>query len=129
MQALTGIVGRVLFAVPFALFGLNHLMKLQVMKGYVPTWIPGAPFWVGLTGVALIAAAVAIIANRYAKLASFGLALFLLVVTLTIHVPGMSSADAALAQANMTAVLKNTALLGAALTFAGILRDKPEPTV
>ncbi|RMF63908.1 MAG: DoxX family membrane protein [Calditrichaeota bacterium] len=124
MKALTTVVARVLFGLPFAIFGANHLMKAGEMAGFVPSWLPGATFWVYLTGVAMLAGGIAIMANKFAKTASLGLGVLLLLYILTIHLPGMGAADQAMAQMNMIAVMKNTALLGAALGFAGILKDK-----
>ncbi|MBC8193929.1 MAG: DoxX family protein, partial [FCB group bacterium] len=34
-------IGRYLFTVPFALFGLMHLMMANDMAGLVPSWLPG----------------------------------------------------------------------------------------
>jgi uncharacterized membrane protein len=70
MQALTTTVARVLFALPFGIFGLLHFMGGQNMAGMVPAWIPGGVFWVYLTGLAHIAATVSIIAQKKARLAS-----------------------------------------------------------
>ncbi|NIV98988.1 DoxX family membrane protein [Candidatus Saccharibacteria bacterium] len=125
MEILTTVVARVLFALPFAFFGLNHFMKSGEMVNYVPNWLPAATFWVFLTGLGMLAAAVSIIINKFAKWAGLGLAVLLLLYNVTIHIPGMGAADPSMAQMNMIATLKNTALLGAALAFAGML-DKKE---
>lgn len=125
MQALTTVVARVLFGLPFVVFGLNHFMKMGDMANYVPGWLPAAKFWVVLTGLVLIGGGVTLAINKFAQWGAFGLAGFLLVVTLTVHIPGMGAADPMMAQMNMIAVLKNTALLGAALAFAGLLEEKP----
>ena len=63
------------------------------MAGMVPFWLPGGVFWVYLTGQALIAAAISIIAQKKAKLASLLLAAMLAVFILTIHLPGMLGAE------------------------------------
>ena len=39
-------VGRILFALPFAVFGLMHFMAGGDMAGMVPSWGPGGGFWV-----------------------------------------------------------------------------------
>ena len=61
MKALIDCYARIIYAIPFAIFGLMHFMKGGDMAGMVPSFIPGGIFWVYLVGVALIAAAVAII--------------------------------------------------------------------
>lgn len=83
------------------------------MAGMVP--IPGGVIWVYLTGVALIAAAVAILIDKKAKLASFLLAVLLLVFVLTIHLKGAMGGD----QMAMASLLKDLAIAGGALVFAG----------
>ena len=68
--------GRYIFCIPLIMFGVNHLTKADMMAAMVP--IPGGVFWVYLTGVAMLAAAVAIfvgifrIARRRGLLLSVG---------------------------------------------------------
>ncbi len=42
MEALTGTVARLIFAIPFGIFGLLHLMSGSKMAGMVP--LPGGVF-------------------------------------------------------------------------------------
>lgn len=79
------------------------------MQGMVPDYLPGAIFFVYLTGVALILAAIAIIINKKAKLAALLLGIMLLLFALMIHLPGMSES-----QASFSNFMKDTALAGAA---------------
>lgn len=116
MNALTGIVARVLYAVPLIIFGLNHFMYGQMMKTMVP--IPGGVFWVYVTGLALIAAAVAILTKKMARLASLLLALMLATFALTVHLPGVFNPDTMMM--SMPNFLKDTALAGGALVLAGV---------
>jgi len=37
-------VGRIIFALPFLLFGANHLMSADQMALMVPAYIPGGVF-------------------------------------------------------------------------------------
>ena len=53
MNILTGVVARVVFAIPFLGFGIGHLMNASMMSGMVP--IPGGILWIYVTGVALLA--------------------------------------------------------------------------
>jgi uncharacterized membrane protein len=124
MQALTTTVARILFALPFGIFGLLHFMGGQNMAGMVPSWIPGGVFWVYLTGLAHIAATVSIIAQKKAKLACLLLAAMLGVFVLTIHLPGViGAADEMGRMMSMSAFLKDVALVGAALAFAGLAKE------
>ena len=119
MNTLTTTGGRLLFAIPMAIFGLIHFMNGAQMSGMVPSFIPGGIFWVYLTGAALIAAAVSIIIQKKARLASLLLALLLVIFVLTIHLPGVIGGNMDL----MPMLLKDTALAGGALTFAGLATD------
>ena len=111
-------VGRFLYAIPMAVFGLFHLMNGSAMAGMVP--IPGGAVWVYLTGVALLAAAVAIVSGKQARLALQLLGLMLLIFAVSIHLMGVVNApDAAAGQASMTNLLKDTALAGAAWFMSG----------
>lgn len=103
-------VGRILYGLPLLVFGLLHFMGAQMMAGMVPSFIPGGILWVYLTGVALILAAVAMIANRLSTLASLLLGILLLSFALTVHLPMLMGGD----QNAMPNLLKDTALAGAA---------------
>ena len=86
---LTNTIARVLFALPLGIFGLLHFMNAGMMSTMVPSFIPGGVFWVYVTGIALLAGAIAIIANRrFARLAALLVGVLLLIFALTIHLPG-----------------------------------------
>jgi len=119
MNILTTSGARLLYAIPMALFGILHFMNASDMAGMVPSFIPGGVFWVYLTGLGLILAAVSIIIQKQTRLACLLLAGMLILFVLTIHIPGLG-ADM---QASMPNLLKDTALAGAALSFAGIASD------
>lgn len=107
-------VGRFLFAVPMAIFGIFHFMNGPMMVGMVP--IPGGVVWVYLTGAALIAAAVAILMGKQAVLATRLLALFLILTALTVHLRMVMAGN----QDAMPNVLKDVALAGGALILSGV---------
>ena len=118
-EVLTTTVARYLYAIPFRIFGVMHFINGSQMAGYVPSFIPGGVFWVYLVGVALIAACVSIIIEKYTKLACLLLALLLIIFVLSMHLPGIIGAadDAAMAAA-MSSLLKDSALAGGALLLA-----------
>ena len=111
-------IGRIVFAVPFAIFGMMHFMAAGDMAGMVPSWVPGGVFWVYLTGLALIAAAVSLIIKKKVFLAAELLALLLIVFVLTIHLPALLGGDM-MAMANL---LKDMSLAGGALLIAGLFK-------
>lgn len=111
-------VGRFLFAIPMAVFGVFHFLNTQAMVGMVP--IPGGAIWIYVTGVALIAAAAAIMVGQQAVLATRLLAVFLLLTALTVHLPAVMGGD----QAAMSNVLKDLALAGGALILSGVFAEE-----
>ncbi len=92
-------------------------MMADAMASMVPGFLPYATFWVYLTGIALVAAALAILVKRYVKWACYGLALFLLVVMFSIHMVGMMNGDMMMP---MVSFLKDMGLLGGALLLSSI---------
>jgi uncharacterized membrane protein YphA (DoxX/SURF4 family) len=115
MKQLTTNVARILFAIPFAIFGLLHVTNADKMAGYVP--IPGGAFWVYLTGAAMISAAISIITGNLTKIACLSLASLLFVFIVTEQIPGLM--DPARAQMAMGGLLKDTGLMAGALLLAG----------
>ena len=109
-------IGRLLFAIPMGVFGLFHFLHGQAMAGMVPAFVPGGVLWVYITGLALIAAAVSIIMEKYDKIATQLLAVLLGIFILTIHLPGLGNAQTM--QMSMVALLKDLALLGGALVIS-----------
>ena len=116
-------VGKYLYAIPLLVFGFAHLGNANAMAGMVP--IPGGAFWVYLTGVALIAAAVSIAIGKMDKLATALLGLMLIIFALSIHLPGMMGSEGMAQQASMSNLLKDLALSGAAWFYAAhVAKDK-----
>lgn len=113
--------GRIIYAIPFGIFGINHFIAGADMAGLVPGWLPAPVFWVYLVGAALLAAAISILIGKLTFEACIGLAVLLASFVLTIHIPGMM--DPETAQMAMTNGLKDFALLGGALLVAGISRN------
>ena len=107
--------GKYLFAVPFLIFGIFHFMDGQSMAGMVPGFIPGGLFWVYLTGLALIAAAVSIFVDKQVRLAMQLLALMLIIFVLSIHLPATLNDMSAAPN-----LLKDIALAGGALLIASL---------
>lgn len=107
-------IGRIIFGLPFAVFGLFHLLMADKMAGLVPAFVPGGVIWVYVTGLALLAAGIAIMLQKMTRMACLGLAALLGVFILTVHAPGLGTNDFA-----MPGLLKDLALLGGALYMAG----------
>ena len=118
MNSILGL-GKYLFAVPFAVFGIMHLMNADAMAGMAPF---GGSITVYITGLALIAAAVSIIIGKMDKLATALLGLMLLLFVLLIHAKGLANAaDAGASAMAMSSLLKDLALAGAAWMYSASL--------
>lgn len=109
MNAVLGL-GKYLFAIPFAVFGIFHFMNLDAMAAWAPLGKAG----VIIAGVGLIAAAVSMLIGKFDKLAAVLLAVMLLLFVALIHAKGAFSGD----QNSMTGLLKDLMLAGAALLYA-----------
>lgn len=124
MKTLTTTIGRVLYAIPFLMFGGMHFMKADMMTGMVPPFMPMANLWVYLIGACFMAAGISILINRYTKISGLLLAMLLMIFIITIHIPGIMSGDAVKMQIAMPNMLKDLALAGAALLIAGMKAEK-----
>ena len=109
-------LGKYLYALPFLVFSSFHFMNAQGMAGMVP--IPGGVIWVYLTGLAMLAAGVAILIGKMDKMAAFLLGILLLVYVLALHLPGViNAADEMAQQDSMSSLLKDLALAGGAWIY------------
>ncbi|MGF7231803.1 DoxX family membrane protein [Arachidicoccus sp.] len=111
-------IAQIIFAIPFLFFGINHLIMGSKMAGMVP--ISPGTFWIYLTGIAQILAAIAFIINVQAKLAAYLLSFFLLVVILSIHVPAAIKDFAS----GSAMLIKDIGLMGGALLLAAAHNKK-----
>lgn len=110
-------LGRWLFAIPFAIFGLFHFLNLEAMAGMVvPSYMPAKTVFVALSGAGMIGAAVSMLTGKYDKLAATLLAVFLLLLVVMVHLP--ATMNPAMQQNGMTQLLKDLSLAGAAMMYA-----------
>jgi len=98
---------EIIFALIMGVFGVMHVMNADTMSGMIPDYMPAdGRIWVYITGAALLAAALAILINKFKTAACYLLAAMLLVFVFTIHLqpamdgnPGQLLKDAGLAMA------------------------------
>jgi putative oxidoreductase len=119
--------GRIIFAIPFAIFGINQFINYNLLALLYTTFIPIGPFTNVIIGVALIAASISIIINKYVRISCLLLAALLLIFIVTIHLPQLlfhyvpSKLDPDFAQILIiTNLLKDLGLMGGALMIAGL---------
>ena len=109
------IIGRILFALPFGVMGVNHFIMKNYFLGLMSSFIPGGGFTILLTGFILILACILIILNKFIKTACYSLAGLLFIFIITIHIPGLSTSDWQIA---FIELLKDTGLMGGAIMIA-----------
>ena len=112
------IIGRILFALPFGIMGLNHFLMRDFFLGMMSSFIPGGAYTILLTGALLILASIFIILNKNIKTVCFGLAGLLFIFIITIHIPGLYNSDPKVAQYALMELLKDTGLMGGAIMIA-----------
>ncbi len=115
-------VGRFLFAIPLLVFGVFHFLNGQSMVGMLAGW-PFALFLVYVSGAGLILGAIALMLNRFARLAAILLAVEIGLFVLTLHLPAMLAGGAG-AQMSMMSALKDLALVGGALALAASMTNR-----
>ena len=117
-------LGRILFAIPFAIFGINHFLMTDYYLGMLTSFIPLGAYTIILTGIMLIATSISIITKKYIKQATLLLAFLLFIFILTIHIPHLfNGIDKT---ATLIALLKDISLMGGSMMIAGIYSESDE---
>jgi putative oxidoreductase len=113
-------IGTILYALVIGFFGVNHFLHGTGFQNTVPSFIPGSLFWVYLTGAALIAASISFLTGKLTRLAGILLALFLIIIVLTVHLPALMHTEGGSAVSlPLINLVKDTGLAAAALIIAG----------
>lgn len=118
-------LGRWLFPIPFAVFGLIYLMNVPgAAERFVPAYLPVKWLWVYASCACLIGAALSMYIGKYDKLAAILLAVFLLLVVVLVHVPAAMSGGMK-GQVGLNDLFQDTGLMATALIYAECLaKDK-----
>lgn len=111
-------IGRILFAIPFFIFGINHFLMMDYYVGMLTSFVPLGPYTIILTGVVMIIASISIITRKYIVQSTLALATLLLLFIVTIHIPHLlNGSDRTV---TLIAFLKDISLLGGSLMIAGM---------
>ena len=116
------IIGRILFALPFLVAGINHFIMMDVFAGILSSFIPGGGYTILLTGAFLIIAAIAIMINKWIPVICYLLAGMLFIFIVTIHIPGFFGPEMEqehVVKVHLMNMLKDIGLMGGALLIAG----------
>lgn len=112
--------GQLAFGACLITFGLAHFFYLDFTASLVPRWIPpGQTFWAAATGVAHLAAGVAVVTRIRAHLAAVLLTVMFALFGLLVHAPLLLAAPGSHLNWVMNAM--NLALTGAAWVVADSL--------
>ena len=119
------IIGQMIFGLYFLQAGLNHFLHNKMLIGYVKSKkIPRPRPPAGFTGLILVAGSLAVLTGRYLEWGLGLLAVFLLIVSFTMHNFWANKNDQE-KMMNMVNFMKNMALLGAILFMYGVTNQWP----
>jgi putative oxidoreductase len=114
--------GRILFALPFLIFGINHFVMMDYYVGMLTSFIPLGAYTIILTGILMIATSLSIITEKFIMLSTIILAILLFLFIVTIHIPHLF--DGSDRTATLIALLKDISLMGGSIMIAGMSMQK-----
>lgn len=115
-------IGRILFALPFAVFGINHFIMMDYYLGMITSFIPLGAYTIILTGLMLIAVSISIIIKKFIRLSTIILSILLFLFIATIHIPHLLNGDSQ--TITLITMLKDISLMGGSLMIAGIYSEE-----
>lgn len=120
-------IGRILFALPFAIFGINHFLMMDYYLGMLTSFIPQTGFIMILTGIMLILASISIMTKKFVTISTILLAALLFIFIVTIHIPHLiNGIDTT---TTLIALLKDVSLMGGSLMIAGIYSEEDKRSI
>jgi len=116
-------IGRILFALPFVAFGINHFLMIDYYVGMLTSFIPLGAYTIILTGIMLIAAGISIITKKFVRQSAIMLAILLFIFIVSIHIPHLfhQGEDHTV---TLITLLKDISLMGGSLMIAGMTEAK-----
>lgn len=117
-------IGRIFFAIPFVVFGINHFVMYDMFLGMLSSFIPNSVYLIFLTGALLIVSGLGIILNKQVLVFCYILGGLLILFILTIHIPSMITSDAMDAKLSFFAFLKDIGLLGGVMMIISKYQTK-----
>jgi uncharacterized membrane protein YphA (DoxX/SURF4 family) len=117
-------IARILFGLALIPIGLGHLFYFKITVGFIPPWFPFRPFLAGFTGLAHIAAGLAIVFNIVPRLAATLEAVMQSVFTVFVWITAVVTAPTD--RENWVNLFISTALSAAAWAVAESYRPEPK---
>jgi uncharacterized membrane protein len=120
-------VGRFFVAMSAVFFGVEHFLHPEFAPGVplekiIPVWVPGRLPWAYLAGTVLVAAGVALIVNKKARMAATGLGMMILLLVLFVYLPILVASPTDIVSLNY--FFDTLLFSGAALVLADALRER-----
>lgn len=113
--------GRILFALPFAIFGINHFVMMDYYTGMLTSFIPMGAYTIIITGILMILTSISIMTKKYIIQSTIILASLLFLFIVTIHIPNLiNSSDINATRITLIALLKDISLMGGSIMIAGM---------
>jgi uncharacterized membrane protein YphA (DoxX/SURF4 family) len=106
-------IGRHLFPLSFLLYVGLHFGKPEVGASFVPSWLPFPTFLNYLTGILILAFITSCLIEKFDKLATVLMALYVLLMIFIVHIP-----RAATSENDMLNIFRNIMVIGALLVYA-----------
>ena len=107
-------LGKWLFILPFAVFGLLHFGPLEFSLPYIPDYLPFPAFWVYFSGLCLLAFSASALLKKLDALAAFLLGVMLLLFVVMIHIPKAIAGDFV----QFIGIFRDAGMAGAAWLYA-----------
>jgi uncharacterized membrane protein YphA (DoxX/SURF4 family) len=113
--------GRFLIAISLVVFAVQHFMYARFVATLVPAWIPARLFWAYFTGIAFVAAALAIASRKMLRLAAMLLGTMFFLWVVLLHIPRVAGATR---NGNeVTSLFVAVAMCGLSFVLAGYGKD------
>lgn len=115
------IIALTVFALVIGFFGANQILHADKLVATAPSFLPAPKIFIYFTGAVLILGAISFIIDRFARLFGYLIALILLVIVFTVHIPGMMQApDSHIKMLFLSNALKDTAIAMGAIVIGNL---------
>jgi|GEM_PF-7112388 len=116
---------RLVLAFPMAVCGALYLTHLTGWSQMNHGALPGNPsLWALLSGLALLAGAMAIALRRFDRQAALGVALLLTMFAAAVYAPCIGEGDVSMRFSSVLNLFKDMVLAGGSLAYAGLTSAK-----